>query len=264
MLSSVSRAAIVFALAQAATLLAAGPLSRGEGPEDFRVELTGSVWLVHTGGAIQSGGTPVDLVSDLGVGQQKPTFFGRLVLKPGRKQRIVVEGSPIRLDGNNIVQRTVVYRGQTFNASDTLSSSAELNYLFAGYQYDVLSGRSGHLGFSVGGAYLGAVGSINARLAGTSASRTETFGVPLAGAEFRIFPVPHHQIFEIEGGLRGMAFGSYGHFVEGNASAGVRFGPVGLLAGYRELFADFHQSGGDQSGLNARLKGPVFSALWRW
>jgi hypothetical protein len=38
----------------------------------------------------------------------------------------------------------------------------------------------------------------------------------------------------------------------------------GILAGYRELFADLHQTGNGASGVNVRLKGPVFSALWRW
>jgi hypothetical protein len=245
---------------------ASRPSSRGEGPEDFRIELTGSAWLVNSAGTIQANGAPIDLVSDLGAEQQKPTFYGRLVFKPRRKQRLVVEGTPIGIDGFNTVQRTVVYRGQTFNVSQTLKSSAELNYFFAGYQYDVLSGRLGHLGLSVGGAYLGATGTIDAVQAGTSATKTETIGVPLAGAEFRIFPIRGraHKLIEVEGGLRGMAVGSYGHFVEGSASGGVRLGPIGLLAGYRELFADFHQTSNGGSGVNVRMKGPIFSVLWRW
>jgi len=261
---SIARYLPVCLLLSAAVLRAGSLWTNAENPESFRVELTGSAWLVDSAGTIQANGTPVDLIHDLGAAQQKPTFYGRLVLKPRQKQRIVIEGSPVSIDGFNTVQRSVVYRGQTFNVSETLRSSAEFNYFFAGYQYDVLSGRSGHLGFSAGGAYMGATGAINAIQSGTSASKTQTLGLPLAGMEFRVFPVRRRSILEVEGGLRGMAFGSYGHFVEGSLSGGVRLGPMALLAGYREIFADLHQSGDGGSGVNVRLKGPIFSALWRW
>jgi hypothetical protein len=259
--SKESFACVFFSLA---TLHAGSIWSAPESQENFRVEVTGSAWLIHSAGTIQANGAPVDLISDLGAEQGKPAFYGRLVLKPGRKQRIVVEGSPIGINGLNTVARSIVYRGQTFNVSETVRSSADLNYFFAGYQYDLVSGRAGHFGLSVGGAYIGATGIINALQSGTSASKTQSVGLPLAGAEFRLFPIRRHRIFEVEGGLRGMAFGSYGHFVEGSLSGGVRLGPMGILAGYRELFADLHQTGNGASGVNVRLKGPVFSVLWRW
>jgi hypothetical protein len=247
-----------------ATLHAGSIWNGPENQENFRIEVTGSAWLVHSAGTIQANGAPVDLISDLGAEQRKPAFYGRLVLKPSRKQRIVVEGSPISINGLNTVARSIVYRGQTFNVRETVRSSADLNYFFAGYQYDFLSGPAGHLGLSAGGAYIGATGIISALQSGTTASKTQSLGLPLAGAEFRLFPIRRHRIFEVEGGLRGMAFGSYGHFVEGSASGGVRLGPMGILAGYRELFADLHQTGDNTSGVNVRLKGPVFSVLWRW
>ena len=77
----------------------------------------------------------INLVSDLGVKQREPTFYGRLIMKPGRKHRIVVEGTPVKLHGMNTVSRTVIYRGQTFTVGETLESSADVNYFFGGYQY---------------------------------------------------------------------------------------------------------------------------------
>jgi hypothetical protein len=53
--------------------------STSEDPEAFRGELTGSTWILKSGGTIQSGGAPIDLVNDLGVEQNKPTFYGQLV-----------------------------------------------------------------------------------------------------------------------------------------------------------------------------------------
>ena len=75
-----------------ATLHAGSTWNNSESPENFRIEVTGSAWLVDSAGTIQANGTPVDLISDLGAEQQKPSFYGRLVFKPEQKHRIVVEG----------------------------------------------------------------------------------------------------------------------------------------------------------------------------
>jgi hypothetical protein len=174
-----------------------------DSPEQFRIELTGSAWIVDSSGTIESGGTPIDLVSDLGAAQQQPTFFGRLVVKPGRKHRIIVEGMPFSVDGYNVVHRTIVYRGQTFDVNQTVRSSASFNYVFAGYQYDLLSGSMGHLGLSIGGAYIDAGGRISSVETGSTGSKTETLGLPLAGVEGRFFPLPGHKLLMVEGGLRG-------------------------------------------------------------
>jgi hypothetical protein len=245
-------------------LAAAAPAGASDGPEDFKIEIKGSAWLLDSGGTIQANGSPVDLVSDLGAHQQQPTFYGQLVVKPGRKHRIVVEGTPFRIDGLNTVNRTFTYQGQTFTVSQTVRSNADLNYFFTGYQYDILSGRLGHLGFSVGGAYLGTTGTIHAVELNTTSSKSITIGLPLAGAEFRVFPIPGHTIFEFDGGIRGMAVGDYGHYVHAQGNAGMALGPVTFQAGYRAVNADLHDTGTSPSGVNVRLKGPIFSLVCKW
>lgn len=235
-----------------------------ESPEDFRFEITGSAWILNTGGAIQANGSPIDLVSDLGVEQQQPTFYGQLVFKPGRKHRIIFEGTPFDIHGYNTINRSVMYHGETFNVSQSLESSADMTYFFGGYQYDVLSGSMGHFGLSAGAAYLSATGTIQAVQTSTIATRSETIGLPLAGAEFRIFPIPGHRILEIDGGMRGMGFGSYGHYVEANGNAGIGWGPITFQAGYRGVNADLHETSNGGSGITARLQGPTFSIMWRW
>ena len=247
-----------------AFLGAACSAQTGEGPENFHFEVTGSAWILNTGGKIQANGSPIDLVNDLGAQQQQPTFYGQLVFKPARKHRIVLEGTPFDIHGNNTIVRSISYRGQTFNISEAVQSSATLTYFFGGYQYDVLSGPMGHLGFSAGAAYLSATGSIQALQTATVASKSEVIGLPLAGAEFRIFPLRGHRIFEVDGGMRGMGFGSYGHYVEANGNAGIGVGPLTFQAGYRAVNVDLHQSSNGGSGLSARLQGPIFSVLLRY
>ncbi len=131
-----------------------------EDPENFRIEITGSAWILNTGGAIQANGAPIDLVSDLGVQQNQPTFYGQLVFKPGPKHRIVIEGTPFDIQGYNTIDRSVTYRGYTYTVSQTLQSSADMTYFFGGYQYDLASGPMGHFGLSAGAAYLSATGTI--------------------------------------------------------------------------------------------------------
>src|SRR4051812_12089111 len=228
------------------------------------MEVTAGGWLVDSGGQIQANGSPIDLVTDLNAAQQRGTFYGQLVFKPARRHRIVVEGTPFRINGLKSVTRTIVYRGQTFNVSQTVLSSATLDYAFAGYQYDVISGRKGHLGFSVGAAYLGATGLLQAVESGVSAARTQQLVLPLAGTDFRIFPIPGHKFFEIEGGIRGMAFGDYGYFVEATGSGGFVLGPVTFLAGYRAVNTELYVTNNGRSGLTARLHGPIFSGMFRW
>lgn len=148
--------------------------------------------------------------------------------------------------------------------SETIRSSADLNYFFVGYQYDILTGAKGHLGFSVGGAYLGATGSILAEQINTVGTRSEKIGLLLAGADFRIFPIPHHRIFEIEGDMRGMGLGSYGYYVEATGSGDICLGPVTFLAGYRGVNTQLHETSGRQNGITARLQGAIFSGVFRW
>ncbi len=236
-----------------------------EDPESFRIEVTAGGWLINSGGQIQANGSPIDLVNDLGVSQGKGTFYGQLVFKPGRKHRIVVEGTPFQLNGLKTVNRTIDYRGRTFTVSQTVQSTATLDYVFAGYQYDVLSGPKGHLGFSVGGAYLNAAGTLTAVQTSVSSSRSQTVGLPLAGVDFRFFPIPHHKIFDVEGGIRGMAFGDYGYYAEATGNGGFNIGPFAILAGYRGVNTSIYvNNSSGPSGLTARLKGPIFSGVFRW
>ena len=235
-----------------------------EGPESFHLEVTGSAWLTGPTGTIQASGTPVNFVSDLAAGAQQPRFYGRFVFKPTRKQRIVVEGSPISFSGTNTINRSFVFLNRTYNVSQTVTTDANVNYAFAGYQYDPLSGRFGHLGFQTGVAYLGVQGTLVGIQSGITETKKFQAPVPLIGTEFRILPIPGKRFVQIEGMVRGITAGGYGYFIEGGASGGVGLGPISLLAGYREMFANVHQDKPNGNGVALHLKGPIFSLRWQW
>ena len=251
----------------AGCLLSLSTLARGAGkedPESFRIEVSGSSWLLNTSGNVQSSGTVIDFVSDLGFEQRQPTFYGKLVFKPGRKHRLILEGSPFSFSGLNTIHRSVTYQGETFNVDQTLKTTSTLEYIFAGYQYDVIRRPAGHLGFSVGGAYMNAGATILSVQEANTATGTQQLGLPLIGAEFRVFPLPSHKWIDIDGGVRGVALGSYGHYVEGQANAGVWIGPISLQGGYRIVNADLHQAGSDPGGIALHMRGPIFTLLFQW
>jgi hypothetical protein len=233
-------------------------------PEDFHVEITGDAWILHTSGHIQSGALPIDLRTDLGVDQNVPTFFGRLVVKPARRHRIIVEGTPFDLSGRNTITRSITYGGRTFNVSDTVVSNASLTYVFAGYQYDVISRPSGHLGFQIGGTFLDATGVLRGLQSGITAAKSQTVGLPLVGAEFRVSPVPAHPFLELNGEVKGMAVGDYGHYVQAAANLGVRVGPLTFEGGYRFTDPDLHETGSNPSGVTTQFRGPVAGIVFRY
>jgi hypothetical protein len=248
--------ALLLSLVLAAPVLAQGDL------HDYRLELRLSYWPVHSAGTIRASGTPIDLRTDLGVDQNVPTFAGSLDFKPSRRQSIRIEGAPVRLDGDRSLARSITWQGRSYTLNDRVTSSASLDYLYAGYQFDVLSGSSGHLGLQAGGAYLSATGSLASQTTGITASKSQTVGLPLAGMAFRVRPFHYGFDIELNGGIKGMSFGRYGNFVEASSAFSIGRGPLAFEAGYRILKADIHDSPGNNQ-VSPTFRGPVISLRLR-
>jgi hypothetical protein len=255
-------------LTSASPILASDvPDVSGPNPEQFKIELTGSLWVMDAGGSLSSTDTTLDLVRDLGARQNVKTAYGRLVIKPGRKHRIQIDGSPFHLEGEHTATETFSYGGEQFTFSEPLSTRADLAYLYAGYQYDFVTGSIGHFGASIGGAYMDAKGSISTAGIDMEGTREQKIGLPLAGVEFRVFPIPGRDIIDIDGSLRGMDLGHYGHYVEGNVNAGIWIAHhVSLQAGYRDTRALLQNTGSssDSGRLDIRLHGPIYTLGFKW
>src|SRR5262245_32809403 len=66
--------------------------------EAFTVEGTVSAWFLHPAGDVISNGNLIDLRTDLGVSSRHTSPFIRAILKPSRKNRIVFETIPYRME----------------------------------------------------------------------------------------------------------------------------------------------------------------------
>src|SRR5258708_18806074 len=87
--------------------------AKAQNLDDYRVEITAGTWRVHSEGTIQASGTQVDLQSDLAL-EDRFTFAGKLALRLGRKHQLNVEGIPYSLSGQNVLSRSIVYNGTTY------------------------------------------------------------------------------------------------------------------------------------------------------
>lgn len=232
--------------------------------ENFHVEVTASAWRTHVTGQLQSGIIPIDLRSDLNL-EDTYNFQGRLVFKPGKRHRIIVDGGPYESSGTNQLSRTIVYNGSTYSVRDVIHSNASLTSIFGGYQFDVICRDQGHFGLLIGGVYLNAEGTIRSTSTGLSATRSYDLGLPLAGTEFRVFLIPGTHLLNVNGEVRGMEFGGYGHYVRAMPAVGLSFGRVTLQAGYVFLDADIHENrpAANRTGIAPQMSGPIFGIQFR-
>ena len=231
--------------------------------EDFHFEVTASAWLTDPSGTIQSGISPVDLRNDLNLERWNLQFFGNLVVKPGKRHRLWIEGTPYRLTGVNEVTRQFTFAGRTYTFRDRVSSTAEIDYVAGGYQFDFVSRAGGHFGIQAGVGYVDATGRLVSQSAGFNGTETQAFPFPLTGLEGRLQVLPHTSILSVSGCVKGMSFASYGHFVQANVEAGVGLGRhVILLAGYRFVDADVHRRD-ETRGFQPRFGGPLVSVQFR-
>jgi hypothetical protein len=239
------------------------PAAAQEDFENFRVELTAAAWLVNPSGTIQSGITPVELRRDLQLEQSQAHFFGKLVVKPGRRHRLMIEGIPYRLSGAATISRQIVFAGRTYNVQDFVTSTADITAIAGGYQFDVISRPQGHFGFLAGVGYVDATGVLASRDFGFRGTEHQSFPFPQAGAEGRAFLLPHRNLLEIDGELKGMSLGGYGHYLQFAIRGGFNAGRhLTIQAGYMLADADVHRQ--DQTrGFQTRFQGPVFGIQLR-
>jgi hypothetical protein len=230
--------------------------------EAFTVEGTVSAWFLHPSGDVISNGNRADLRTDLGISSHHTSPYIRAILKPSRKDRVVFETAPYRLDGNQQLTRSFTFNGVTYTIQDRIASEADINYFFGGYQRDLFSGTMGHAGFVTGIGYLDGDANVRSQTRGLQGTESAKIPFPLIGGEFRVFADPGRR-FNVNAELKGLPLGGYGHYAQTVVNIGVLLNPnLTAQVGYAYLNTDIHEkNNGD--GFKLNFRGPVISIQFR-
>jgi hypothetical protein len=208
----------------------------------------------------------VDLEKDLGFNTYS-TFAGKIDWKFTRKNHLYFVGSSFSHSRQTVLNRTIVFQGQTFVVGSTTESSIKSNLFAPGYQYDIIRRKRGHLGIAVQVDLFDSSAKISAAAQvvngveqdAVSASGSLLAPIPVAGPEFRFYLLNSPRLF-VEGNVYGMYFGGYGNFVSTSDSIGVTLTKhVSINVGYQlgsRLVVD-NNSSSDRIGVRLTQKGAI-------
>jgi len=253
-------------------LVIAVPFLRAQSGTDFdeyKVRIDGFWFYSSPTGSFQDAttGDIISLHKDFGFGSYS-TFSGKLDWKFTRKNHLYLVGSAFDQSRQTVLQRTIVFRGQTFNVGVITKANLSSPLVAPGYQYDIIRRRRGHLGLAVqfnlfnSSASLFAAAQVNTNNQVVSAKQSLLAPIPVAGPQFRFYLTNSPRLF-VEGNLYGMYFFGYGNFVSTSDNVGVTLTKhLSLNAGYQlgsrlNVNVDAKK---DRLGLSLTQKGPIVGA----
>ena len=143
---------ILFALAMAA------PSLRAQTDTDFdeyKVRIDGFWFYSNPTGTLQdaTSGNIISLHKDLAFSSYS-TFAGKLDWKFTRKNHLYLVGAPLDQSRQTVLQRTIMFHGQTFNVGVVTKANLSAPLIAPGYQYDI--GEEVVTGADSGGGTAGA------------------------------------------------------------------------------------------------------------
>jgi hypothetical protein len=230
--------------------------------EAFTVEGTVAAWFLHPAGDVISNGNHIDFRNDLGISEHHTSPFIRAILKPSRKNRVVFETIPYRLEGNSQLTKSFTFNGVTYTIQDRVASEANVNYFYGGYQRDLVSRGMGHAGLQAGIGYIDGDANVKSQTRLLQGTESAKIPFPLVGGEFRVFPDPRGHL-NLNADIKGFPLGSYGHYFQTGFNVGLSLGPnLTAQAGYAYVNADVHEkNNGD--GFRLNFRGPMISIQFR-
>jgi hypothetical protein len=216
-------------------------------------------------GSATTDNSTIDLQKDLGFNSYS-TFSGKADWKFTRKNHLYVAVTPFNFQRQTVLNRTIVFQGQTFNAGLTTSSSLNTLFIAPGYQFDFIRRRRGHLGLALQMDLFNTTGKINAAAqvtgdgvhhAAVSASGSLLAPIPVAGPDFRFYVTDSPRVF-IQGNVMGMYLFGYGNFVSTTGNIGVTLSKhFSVLGGYQLASHLVVNDSKDRIGLRFVQRGAV-------
>jgi hypothetical protein len=207
---------------------------------DVKLEFEGRYWFTTLKGNVKVTqndiGTDVDLKRNLDI-KDENYWETRITWYTGPKSKIRLAYTQVNYEGDENINRTVEFAGQTYNVGTRVETDFDIKYLRLGWAWQFINIRQGlvKLGTLVEGKVFWIKGSLEAPDLSPPVEESKSFffGLPTIGVALDINP---HRILNIFAEGSGMHAGSYGYIYD--AEAGVKLIPIKiltLLAGYRIL-----------------------------
>ncbi len=156
-------------------------------PETAHVELAAMWWTPQPNITLSSGdlSSDIDFVNDLGIQNERFREI-RVTLKPALKHKIRFSYLPVRyLEEGTVLNRTIIFRGTTYNVNLPVNTAVNLDMYRFGYEYDLVSGRRGYVGIIADLKY----NKLDAQLASPVGNEQteQTVPVPTIGGIARVY-----------------------------------------------------------------------------
>ena len=237
--------------------------------DEYKVRISGFWFYSNPSGTIQDAttGDIINLHKDFAFSSYS-TFSGKLDWKFTRKNHIYLVGAAFDQSRQSVLQRTIVFQGQTFNVGVLTKANLSAPLIAPGYQYDISRRKRGHIGIAVqidlfnANASLFAAAQVNTNNQVVSAKKSLLAPIPVAGPEFRFYLTNSPRLF-VEGNLYGMYLFGYGNFISTTGDIGVTLTKhLSLNAGYQlgsRLTVNVDAKK-DRLGLSLTQKGPIVGA----
>ena len=233
--------------------------------EKYHVEAVINFWNANLEAVIASEslgipGTPVDVKADLGYVDKSIREF-RFVLRPGKKHKFRIAYTPIKYEGDVLLQRTIIFNGIAYNVGLPVQTDFTWNTWRFGYEYDFVYTDRGFVGFIVEARQTDAQLELRSPL---DNEFTRAKGpVPAFGGIGRVYV---HKHVSITGEITGMKLpdierysGSFFDLdIYGTANVTNNFG---VQVGYRTLDASYTAK--DDIG-DLKLRGLYFAGVARF
>jgi hypothetical protein len=211
--------------------------------EKYHVEAVLNFWNPSLDAVVSSEslgipGSDIDVKTDLGYVDKSIREF-RFVLRPGRKHKVRVAYTPIKYEGDVLLQRTIIFNGIAFTVGLPIQTEFTWNTWRFGYEHDFIYNDRGFVGFIVEARYTDAQLSLRSPI---DDEFTQAKGpVPAIGGIGRVYVQKH---VSITGELTGMKLPEIqdyvGSFFDLDIYGTVNFtNNFGVQAGYRTLDAAY-------------------------
>ena len=194
------------------------------------------------------------------------TGAGIIEWKFTRKNHLFVGAVPLNQSKQIVLNRTIVFQGQTFSPGLAASARLQTYFITPGYQYDIIRRRQGHLGIVaqlnlmyINGSLKVAAQTLNGTLhTAQASSATLRAPLPVFGPDFRYYLIPNSNRLFVAGNVLGMYFFGYGKFVSSYGTLGISVNRhLNLQGGYRLSSNLTIKSKTDRIGLDLTQRGAI-------